>query len=498
MSSEDDIRLRVFSGPHLGAEIVLPPGDHLLGGDDSCDIILTDHGLAARHAVIRVVSPTPKNEHGPDVRVAPVDSRVFLDGQPVDDREGAWAQGTGCLLGTTLLAWLPANQGPEAWHNVFETMSKPREQNPEAPNQPPTAPETTAGTSLDEPAPNDVGDNTPTAPPTPGASTRAKGFFRTVLRAAIVLLCLGALIVSYEFRPASTTVTARQLQKMLAENAFGTLTAEDGKAFLTIRGSVDSDAERARLLRLAQSLHVPIQLDIRVDTDRAEALAFAFNSLGLFPEIRKNPEANHQYTVRGYMLDRQVENAAFAAVLEDFQGQVPPDLSRDIIHADAVAKELGTLLTEVGMDSIRVDYHPGLITLSGALSENRRHILETAMTEIQQRLGGPIPFKILAAPRPGSTPPHAASAPVPSGHGPGLETTVVDTEVSGTDTSTAALRVTGVTLTPMRFISLATGERVFEGGVLPSGHTLEQIGHKELKLHKNGVVTIYRLRGTDE
>ena len=56
----------------------------------------------------------------------------------------------------------------------------------------------------------------------------------------------------------------------------------------------------------------------------------------------------------------------------------------------------------------------------------------------------------------------------------------------------------GVTLTPMRFISLATGQRVFEGGLLPGGYVLESIGVKELKLRKDGRIIVYRLRGSNE
>lgn len=505
MSSDGDIRLRVFSGPHLGAEIVLPPGDHLLGGDDSCDIILTDHGLAARHAVVRVAAP--EAGAGPDVLVTPLDSQAIIDGQPAAAQGSAWLPGTACLLGTTLLAWLPANQAPEAWRDVFEAMSKPREQSPEAPTQRPAVPETAASALLDETDPNFVGDNSLAATPTSRALMRANGTIKKLLRAAIMLLCLGALTVSYEFRPAPTAITATQLQEILAQNSFPALTATDGDAMLTIRGSVDSDSERARLLRLAQSLHAPIQLDIRVEADRAGGLAFAFNSRGLFPEIRKDPEGGHGYTVRGYMADRQVEDTAFAAVLADFQGQIPLALTRDIVHADAVAKELDGLLAEVEMDFVRVDYHPGLVTLSGTFTASQRHVLETTMAEVQQRLDKPVPFRILAATQPDIAPPRIApiargiSAPAPSGDDPGPGTSVPGSDVPagpGEDAAVAAIQVTGVTLTPMRFVSLATGERVFEGGLLPSGHTLEHIGHKELKLLKNGIVTIHKLRGADE
>ena len=39
------VLLRIFSGQHLGAEIELPDGEHVIGTDDSCDIILSDPSL---------------------------------------------------------------------------------------------------------------------------------------------------------------------------------------------------------------------------------------------------------------------------------------------------------------------------------------------------------------------------------------------------------------------------------------------------------------------
>ncbi|PKN31234.1 MAG: EscD/YscD/HrpQ family type III secretion system inner membrane ring protein, partial [Deltaproteobacteria bacterium HGW-Deltaproteobacteria-20] len=49
MTPAGSIRLRIFSGPHMGAEIILPPGEHLVGSDDSCVIILSEGLVSPRH-----------------------------------------------------------------------------------------------------------------------------------------------------------------------------------------------------------------------------------------------------------------------------------------------------------------------------------------------------------------------------------------------------------------------------------------------------------------
>jgi type III secretion protein D len=50
----------------------------------------------------------------------------------------------------------------------------------------------------------------------------------------------------------------------------------------------------------------------------------------------------------------------------------------------------------------------------------------------------------------------------------------------------------------MKFVTLETGERVFEGGELPGGYLLERIGIDALTLVKNSKTTQYPLRGSSE
>ncbi len=45
------------------------------------------------------------------------------------------------------------------------------------------------------------------------------------------------------------------------------------------------------------------------------------------------------------------------------------------------------------------------------------------------------------------------------------------------------------------FITLDNDEKIFEGGMLPTGATLEKITLHELTLMKNNSLTTYQLRG---
>ena len=71
------VTLRVASGRHAGAELVLDEGRHSLGNSVETDIVLTDAGIATTHARLDL---TPDG-----LRIVAVDSPVTLVGQGVID-----------------------------------------------------------------------------------------------------------------------------------------------------------------------------------------------------------------------------------------------------------------------------------------------------------------------------------------------------------------------------------------------------------------------------
>lgn len=70
--------LKVFSGPHVGAEVVLAEGESIIGSSDECDLVLNDRLIAARHAAITIQDDR--------ITCRPLDDAVVLvDGQPIDE-----------------------------------------------------------------------------------------------------------------------------------------------------------------------------------------------------------------------------------------------------------------------------------------------------------------------------------------------------------------------------------------------------------------------------
>ena len=70
---ESSLILKVFSGPHVGAEILLNDGNTVIGSGDDCDVILQDQLLADRHVCVHVDASI--------VTLIPLDeAKVFING----------------------------------------------------------------------------------------------------------------------------------------------------------------------------------------------------------------------------------------------------------------------------------------------------------------------------------------------------------------------------------------------------------------------------------
>lgn len=68
--------LKIFSGPHVGAEVLLPSGTTIIGSGDDCDVVLTDRLIAEHHVEVSITDET--------IQCRPLgDDLVLVDGKPV-------------------------------------------------------------------------------------------------------------------------------------------------------------------------------------------------------------------------------------------------------------------------------------------------------------------------------------------------------------------------------------------------------------------------------
>lgn len=494
MSVSGVVLFRVFSGPHLGAELVLPAGEQLVGSDDSCDIILQDSSVAARHAVFAVGIAEEKIS----VRLSPLDSEVTLDGKAVPPDGADIPERTPFFLGLTCFAWALPDESADAWRQVAARLQERRSASPEGKAETPPVPVEEDVILLDDALPPSAAEKLA------DANAVGNGLWaklrslppRKLGLLFLILLGLCGLTFSYEGRVPDAGKRVKEIQQIVTKNGFTTLGVTPQGQGVVIRGVLINDAERAKVLRLAQGVHYPVYLDVTVRGDRVDAVASAFASRGFsLAVLEKTDDPQDGLSVSGYMKDGLVEERAFSAVRDDVpvlrDEALWSRLSRSIRHADAVEAALLPLLKAADLAFVQVRYLPGKVELAGRFDVDQRRRLDEALDRVRAQLGGPVVFEVVASfekPRPQDEAPGEA-APAPSSSEEGG--TAPSDDVSG-------FQVTGVTLKPMRFISLSTGRRVFEGGLMPGGYVLESVGVKELKLRKDGRIIVYRLRGSDE
>lgn len=497
--------LELFSGLHAGARIELTEGDWVIGSDDSCDLILTDEGFAPRHASIAVKSG--------EVGIVTLDGKVTtLDGRAVVNE--VWPKGAVLFFGSVALAWGGADETEDYWSDL-----RARWRATLIPSGP--AAESKANASPDRNETKDDAEQSAAEKPSeieakPEEKGRGHGVLvGTALVLAILLAGGWTLARDAELRKSfeadlaqsnPNAVTAlyssvfggdgllarfgwlspeavpdeelvADLRAKLSKEGFTRVSAEKaGTGVWHLTGRVADDAERGRLVKLARSLTVPAVLDVDVDTDRTAPWLAAFSARGFKTEVHlKGTNEAPVLTVLGFMRTKDIEDKAFAEVAYELSHDLV-DVKRRIVHEAEVKPLLERAIKEQGLDDVTVEFHPGRITLSAPLTPMTRNMLTAALQQVGRTVHVPLSYEFLHREA-------RKSAPKPAVR-----------QMASKDSMTPNFRVTGVSGGKLKFVTLSTGEKVFAGGRLPGGFTLESISHNRLTLSKNGKRINYPLK----
>lgn len=497
--------LELFSGLHAGARIELTEGDWVIGSDDSCDLILTDEGFAPRHASIAVKSG--------EVGIVTLDGKVTtLDGRAVVNE--VWPKGAVLFFGSVALAWGGADETEDYWSNL-----RARWRATLIPSAP--AAESKANASPDRNETKDDAEQSAAEKPSeteakPEEKGRGHGVLVGTALVLAILLAGGWTLArdadlrrSVEMDFAKTNpnaVTALYssvfgadgllarfgwlspeavpeeelvagLRAKLNGEGFANVTAQKaGTGVWHLTGRVANDEERGRLVKLARTLNVPAVLDVDVDTDRTAPWLAAFEARGFKTEVHLEGTSEAPVlTVLGYMRTKEVEDEAFSEVAYELSHE-SADVKRRIVHEAEVKPLLEKAIKEQGLDDVTIGWHPGRITLSTPLTPKTRNTLTAALQQVGRTVHVPLSYELLHREARKAAPKASAQRAAPK------------------DPSKPNFRVAGVSGGKLKFVTLSTGEKVFAGGRLPGGFTLESISHNRLVLSKNGKRINYPLK----
>lgn len=552
LTATNSITLRITTGLHAGAELQLPLGSHVIGTEDSCDIILVDTAMAGRHAVIHIV----QQDEDITVAIEALDGVLVYNTERIEQGHSLQlAPCRLCLLGTTNIAW---NTVGTAWEHLApeEHISEKTSDSSESllADANATSHQKNSYTTVNDA--HNVGTLETLSESTP-SNTSIFSFSRnSIVAICLALLCLSGVLIAFEEQHPDMTARAHNFEKNLISMGFNNITVEPWGQGLMVRGTLANEQQRTQLWRVAQNMLCPIHIEASVTTDIVNAVTSAFHSRGIYPTVTVNThkkpvditpkktlsthealqesgqtemahaatqkalapkqappskalQPEQQLHIAAYMKDALVEAWAFNAMRKD----VPqlPNVQRTIRYEQDVADVLNPALTKAELDYVRVHYLPGTVQITGNFDEAQRKALKHVLIETQKQLGVPIPFKLYAdlpdalrTPQITTAMPTTTSSKTYSSVGannasvtaPAQKNT--QTHASVLDDFLGGTTVTSVTLSPLAFITTEDGQRFFIGGMLPSGYIIESITTETLTLRKNGRVATYKLRGSHE
>ena len=497
------VALHVFSGVHLGARIELTAGSWLLGSADECDLIL--NGLAPRHALLHIRS-------GDDgvvaVSAAPQGGRLVVDGVQVE-KETPLQCGAAWYLDETCFAWnlpnavqeaiLPRHATPVAAVTETGGEAADAEEAPKREREDGTeafgAGERQTVSMDDELLPENAGFQPVRMD---GTLRPARVPLRQRLRRPLPLLCLAILLCALSFTfstgPSRSEYPA-VVSDILEKAGLTGLAVTPRWPGVEVRGAVAAASDLERLEQALQKVSFPVYMEVAVDDDMLRAVRNAMGVRGFFPVVRMERGGSEpRLKVAAFMRDALVEADAFAALEKDVPS--PPFKDRRIVHEKDAVPFVLAALQNAGFGDIQPVCLPGRISLTGNLDADRETTLTHLKSGLNAHFGVPLfgegvldgnsPFFSTAGRGAALTPPPRA-AQAKQADDARMESAPL-----------GEVKLTGVFLAPLSFVTTENGNRLFQGSVLPNGNVLESITASKLTLRRGDKVFTYRLRGNHE
>ena len=494
------VTLKIFSGPHVGAEVILADGDFVIGRDDDCDIILNDEAIADRHARLQIAN-------GATTLLA-LSGSVAVDGQPTEDGPTALPARTIFTLGTTHCGLAPIG---ENWREVVL---------PELVRGGLLARESGEGAQV--PAATDAGseqENVPAAGVSTAAATATDGSAdeegaedkaRTAGRKSrplmsvlgvLLIFIAGALFWTESARqgkaytkgetPTSAVkhfVDVRGTEQLVAENGLADRLAVSTSADdrVVVSGYLDSEAERRSLAAALRSANLEARL--RIWTGEALLLAAKTTVNALRAPLQVGYRDPGVITLSGIMPRGQSLRKVIDALYDDIPGIIT--LDNMAVDLDLAVSDFRDLLEDVGLnEQITVNTRKDTVTASGTVPKELRQNWIRARKEYLKLYGDRVPVKLAVT--------VFETAPLSSVMVRSEAKPVVPAVVGPRPAPKPRAKVEPLPERPsldIRSVSLAGTPQVVTkdgqiykvGGLLPNGATIKEIAIDSIVLSMNG------------
>ncbi len=511
--SAPSLYLYIFSGPHMGAQIALGLGKHLIGSDESADILLyaqssnQDFAIAPRHAQLEISQEGLDNAF---ITISAVDGNIYKDFTTGTEEVMTVQSGQIFYIASTCMVWnYPSVNQERIFPDLIQQASLAANS-----QEAQLEPDNNVDKPLEEPLSNEA-DNLSTDnnilenheqaaldSAEKEKKKRKKHIYKIAMPLIAALLLLG-LSVSFTPQKDNIGLEANYLVTKLAEHQIDNVevfqqTINNQNSIL-IEGHVKSEAERKTIQDLARSLHHPVYLSLNVQEDTIKAAQNSFMLMGVYPFLELKDSVLH---VSAYIKDYLIEEAAFADVKHEVTN-IPP-MERNVIHQEDLSLRMDAKFAEHGIKNARAIYGNGSLTVAGNFNKESIQGIHQSMNEIMDDIQIPLSYTVVLT---GEIKNTVAQTPVqetvkPTENliqhveeakpNPTVQVQVAEAvkeENQGEAITLGGLNITSVNTGAIPFITTQDGQRLFAGALLPNGYTVQAIKSDSVTLTK-GTQTI--------
>ncbi len=529
------VNFKFLSGEHIGATLALVPGSYLLGNTEDCDIELEKGQTAAVRLDI---------DENNGVTVSLEDGEAFVGNTALTSEKVKLNPGDILVMGLTAIA-LTA-EGMDLKKIDLSALGFNTSQDTEQQESPADGVESSPELKTTEEISEEPEAALEFESPKYLSVLIAAGF------AVLVVLFSGLILGSYLYgeKAHERDALAKALAYLEEKGASEVTVAIDDR-LLIFEGTLASSEEYASFVADVPAFAVPSIFKISVKDRRLAAVEDAFIRRGGDASARYSEDGS-EILVYGYVRDPYVEGK----VITEIEKELKPDLQ--VISMLIYEQSLRSILENSASEyllPLEFNYEDLYVVYDGRLNLEERRALKEFEFAVTQRVGGSValisrqqqqnrnigiqrvgvyadsasggPESNISADLAGSTT-YIAAAPVQidpaaggtgmaggagaaagssagaqSGSSGGTGISILNPALSvprfGSSRGPRAEpfqieNVTGVTMSPLRFISMRSGQKFFEGALMSDGSVLQQITLDKLVFLKDGEEVVYELK----
>ncbi len=494
------ISFKFLAGANLGASLNLPPASYLLGEDSDCDLMLS--GCNGAQVKLEI-------KENLEVWVQRLKGEVFVEGKPLDENRYALKSKEVLALGLNALAYFKEGENLQDLNLSVLGFAATAPENLESKKEEVEGQDEPQSTPTQESLKSSLKEEASLKPlekieEQKEEKAKPKHLFALTIIGLVVLLALLSSLVlgSYLYgeRAAQNKVLS-EAQAYLDNHVYDSVTVNFERGLLVFEGTLRTKAELGSFIENLPAFSNGCIFKLNLKDKKLVALEDAVIRRGgmakaVFDDSGKN------ILLYGYVKDPLVERNLIKEIKEEAQvSNVVSKLTFEENLRSIIDEALNRypLPLKFTFDDLDVIYE-------GELKLSDEKNLSDFKALIASKMGS-----YLALSQKGQK--SSKLVTTIEGLGPKVtrvsqaNTNFTDNQNSYTSTredvasnpqSATPVRfevndVMGVTMSPMRFVTMRNGQKYFEGAILSDGSILKSISLTKLVLEKNGKESFYEL-----